>query len=780
VANTRGIRAGRAFVELGVNDRLTRGLRRAQRQLRAFGQSVRGIGARLAAVSGAVAAGFGLSTRVFAGFDDRMRVVRAVTGATQEQFEALTDEAKRLGRTTSFTAGQVAEAMTELGRAGFDPTAILQSTEAVLALARATSTDLPRATEIAGAALRGFNLPASEMGRVSDVLTATANKSAQTLEDLFEAFKPVAPIAAEAGESMEDVAAAIGILANNGIKGSLAGNALARAYKNLSSSAAQDELRRFGVEAVDASGNLRPLADIINDLAKATQGLGTAERLSIFETLFGRGQAAALKLASSGTAFDTLRDEIREAAGIAVETAEQMDAGIGGAFRKLLSAVEGVAIAIGEAIEGPVRKVADVLARVAGYITQAVNRNRELVTSIAKITAIVLGVGIALIIAGTAIVGVGAVLGSLAAIASAAGTAIGVIGTVLGALGSPVGLVIAGVAALGTAILYYTGAGGEAIAWLSERFGELRAFVGKVAGGIADALAAGDIQLAAQILWLGLQVAWKRGVAALNEVWLGARNFFITTAQKMWYGALAVAQTVFNALEIAWIETTAFLSKTWTRFTSGFQKVWQSASSFVAKRMLEIQGLFDSGLDVEAAKRAVDEQLDAKLVEIDANTQRDLSGRESRRQRERGNAADLNEATLAEIGRRFEEAQGALRSGTNADIAETQRKLDVAQAKLDEAIAEARRRREEQDQSGGEPAGNVPRDLIGRLQEGLAGLGAAIERGVAVRGTFNALAVQSLAVGDDAAERTAKATEQTAKDTRRLADSAQSGGLSFT
>ncbi len=492
------------------------------------------------------------------------------------------------------------------------------------------------------------------------------------------------------------------------------------------------------------------------------------------------GQAAALKLASSGTAFDTLRDEIRDAAGIAVETAEQMDAGIGGAFRKLLSAVEGIAIAIGEAIEGPVRKVADALARVAGYITRLVTQNRELVATIAKVTAIVLGVGVALVIAGTAIIGIGAVLGSLAAIASAAGTAIGVIGAVLGALVSPIGLVIAGVAALGVATLYYTGAGGEAIAWLSERFGELRAFVGKVAGGIADALAAGDIQLAAQILWRGLQVAWKRGVAALNEVWLGARNFFITTAQKMWYGALAVAQTVFHALEIAWIETTSFLSKTWTRFTSGFQKVWQSASSFVAKRMLEIQGLFDSGLDVEAAKRAVDDQLDAKLSEIDANTRRDLAGRESRRQRERDDASDLNEATLAEIGRRFEDAQDALRSGTDADIAETQRKLDEARAKLDEAIAEARRRREEQDESGVDPAGNVPRDLIGRLQEGLAGLGAAIERGVAVRGTFNALAVQSLAAGDDTAERTAKASEQTAKNTRRLADSAQSGGLSFT
>ncbi|MEO1510911.1 MAG: hypothetical protein AAFU70_02460 [Planctomycetota bacterium] len=239
-----------------------------------------------------------------------------------------------------------------------------------------------------------------------------------------------------------------------------------------------------------------------------------------------------------------------------------------------------------------------------------------------------------------------------------------------------------------------------------------------------------------------------------------------------------MAQTVFHSLEVAWIETTSFLSKTWTRFTSGFQKVWQSASSFVAKRMLEIQGLFDAGLDVEAAKRAVDDQLDAKLAEIDASTQGDLSGKESRRQRERDNASELNEATLAEIGRRFEEAQDALRSGTDADIAETQRKLDEARAKLDEAIAEAKRRREEQPENAGQ-TGDVSRDLIGRLQEGLAGLGSAIERGVAVRGTFNALAVQSLAAGDDSAERTAKATEQTAKNTRRLADSAQSGGLTF-
>ena len=779
MANTTGIRAGRAFVELGVSDKLTAGLKRAQRRLRAFGDSVRSIGTRLVSLAASVGSGFAISTRIFAGFDDRMRVVRAVTGATEKDFQSLREEAKRLGRTTSFTAGQVADAMTELGRAGFTPQAILDSTEAVLALARATDTDLPRATEIGAAALRGFNLPATEMGRVSDVLTATANKSAQTLEDLFEAFKPVAPLAVETGESIEDVAAAIGILANNGIKGSLAGNALARAYKNLANESRQTELRRIGVEAVDAQGNLRPLADILVDLAKATKNMGSAERLAIFESLFGRGQAAALKLASSTKAFKVLRDEIRQSAGIAVQTAEQMDAGMGGAFRRLLSALEGIAIAIGEAIEQPVRRAADALSKIAGWITKVVNRNRELIATIAKVTAIVFGIGVALVIAGAAIVGLGAVFGSLATIVAGVGTALGVVASAIAALLSPIGLVVTAVAGLGAAVLISTGVADDALGWLGDQWSRLRDRATKVIQGITDALAAGDVALAAEILWLTLKLIWQKGVAALNAVWLSARNFFITTAQKMWFGALAAAEHVWHALEVAWIETTAFLSKTWTHFVTGFKKIWESASSFVAKRLLEIQGLFDSSLDVEVAKQAVDDQLESRLNQLESEAKRRLDERERKRQRDREDAAELHEGTLAEIGRQFEEAQEKLKQATDENLQETQRELDAARKKLDEAIEKARRQRDEEEESPEGPR-RTPADLLEEFESRIASLGQTIARGVTVRGTFNPAGVQGLLSSGDVQERTAKATEQTAQNTKRLVDASRNGGLVFT
>ncbi|MFQ5733190.1 MAG: phage tail tape measure protein, partial [Planctomycetaceae bacterium] len=254
-ASAKGIRAGKAFVELFADDsKLVRGLRSAQRRLRAFGRSVTQMGRRMAVASIATLAPIAVATKIFAGFSDQMAKVKAVTGASAGAFESLTARAKELGRTTSFTASQVAGAMVELGRAGFKPKAILNSIAGVLDLARATDTELPRAAEIAGAALRGFSLDSTEAGRVADVLTATANNSSQGLEDIGEALKVVAPIAVEAGESLEDTAAALGVLANNGIKGSLAGNSVARAYKNLSTSKAQKLLRSVGVEAVDSSG----------------------------------------------------------------------------------------------------------------------------------------------------------------------------------------------------------------------------------------------------------------------------------------------------------------------------------------------------------------------------------------------------------------------------------------------------------------------------------------------------------------------------------------------
>ncbi|MDD3587314.1 MAG: phage tail tape measure protein, partial [Thermoguttaceae bacterium] len=346
-SSSGAIRAGRAFVELFAdNTRLQQGLRLAEAQLKEFGAKVSTMGRQIATISIVPLIPAGIGTKIFAWFDDQMRAVQGVTGSTGEAFDRLTEKAKLLGRTTSFTAKEVASGMLELGRAGFKSDEIDAAIAHVMSLARATQTEIPRATEIAGNALRGFGLEASEMRRVSDVLATTANNSAQTLDDLGEAFKYVAPIAATAGMSLEDTAKVLGTLANFGIKGSLAGTAVKNILTRMADPDIQAKYESLGIKVKDAGGNLRNMADVLKEVGIATANLPNAEKLAIFKELFDmRALAGGAKLTSES--FESLCNAIDNAAGESARVAKTMDEGIGGAFRMFLSAAEGMAIAIG-------------------------------------------------------------------------------------------------------------------------------------------------------------------------------------------------------------------------------------------------------------------------------------------------------------------------------------------------------------------------------------------------------------------------------------------------
>jgi len=402
--SARDTRAGGAYVEVyAKTSKAERAMKRMANRMRAFGNQVKSIGRNMVMGGTLAIAGLVPVISTLASFQDKVSAVKAVTGATADEMATLATKAKELGAATSFSASQVAEAMVELGRAGFNPQEIDLAIESMLSLSRATDTDLAEATAIAGASLRQFNLEASEMGRVTDVLTATANGSSQTLTDLGEALKPVAPIAAEAGESIEQVSASIAILADNGIKGSLAGSALARAYKNLSSNKVAETLKSIGVESVDANGNLKTMSVILAEVGKATAGMGSAQKLNIFETLFGRGQAAALKLARAGTVFDNILEKIEKSGGIAKKTAEEMDNNIGGKLRKLMSALEGSMIRLGEAVQPVLEPLIKDVTEFLGVSSEWISQNEFLVQDLVKLTASATAFGAAIFVAGTAI-----------------------------------------------------------------------------------------------------------------------------------------------------------------------------------------------------------------------------------------------------------------------------------------------------------------------------------------------------------------------------------------
>jgi len=425
MAATANIRAGRAYVEvMAETSKLRAGLASAQAQLAAFGKACQGLGKSMAALGGSLTLPFALAERSFAGFDDKMRLVQAVTSATGGQFESLTKTAQRLGRDTSFTAQQVADAMIGLGRMGFDPAEIVASIDSVLNLSRATGTDLAESADIAANSMRIFSLEASRMTSVADVLTATANGSAQTLSDLFEALKMAGPQAAAAGETLDEVCASLGVMANMGIKGSLAGTAVRKAYIQFASTDVQDVLKGVGVEALDASGNLRKMADVMRDVAEATARMPTAERLSFMKDVFDvRGMMSGLSLAGDVEGLDRFLAKLKDVDGQADATARAMDRGVGGSFRLFESAVEGVMNATGEALDATLRPAIDRVTAVINSFTKWVEANRSLVTALAATAAGVSGLGAALFAVGTASrvlsAGFGAAAGVLSALSGA-------------------------------------------------------------------------------------------------------------------------------------------------------------------------------------------------------------------------------------------------------------------------------------------------------------------------------------------------------------------------
>lgn len=389
-----GIKAAEAFVAIKTDQRqLIAGLKTSEAKIKAWGARVGNLGKMMMANGTAIAAPFALSAKIFMDFDDQMRAVQGVTQSTASELLSMTERAKELGRTTSFTAAQVASGMGELGRIGFKSGQINVAIADVMNLSRATGTDLALATEIAGNVMNGFSLDAGKMGHIADVLTATANASAVSVEDLGESFKFAAPMAAAVGMSLEDTAKYLGLLGNFGIKGSEAGNSIKSVQTRLADSKIQKFLKtKLNIDTTDAEGNLRNLADVMADLSKATEGLGSADRLQIYTKVFGKQYiASGAKLATASA--DSLAAAIDRCDQVANRTAKTMDSGLGGSFRSMQSAVEGAAIAVGDAVAPIGSQLANTVTNIAGAFSNFTAQNPALARSLAGVASSAIAVG---------------------------------------------------------------------------------------------------------------------------------------------------------------------------------------------------------------------------------------------------------------------------------------------------------------------------------------------------------------------------------------------------
>jgi len=253
-------------------------------------------------------------------FEKTMSGVRAISGATGEEFKRLEESAKQLGSTTSRTASQVAELQTEYAKLGFTTNEILAASAATIQLSEATGENLAQAAESAGAVIRAFGLDANKTQMVVDIMAASFTSSALNLERWTESMGYVAPIARAAGRSVQLTAGALSILADAGIHGSRAGTALKRIFE----------------ETADSG---KPFAESLRDLAKKGITLANAE-----DEVGRRAMAALLVLSENVDKLEDLKIAYNNAAGSAQEMADiQMD-NLEGAMLRTTSAIEGLVL----------------------------------------------------------------------------------------------------------------------------------------------------------------------------------------------------------------------------------------------------------------------------------------------------------------------------------------------------------------------------------------------------------------------------------------------------
>ncbi|QQN79709.1 phage tail tape measure protein [Streptomyces sp. XC 2026] len=427
-----GTRAGQAAGR-AASDGIAGGMQSA-------GSSITNVGTTLTAGLTAPVAGLGAMVLRTAGdFEAGMNGVRAVTGATGQDFEDLRALAKDMGATTAFSATEAAAAMEFLGMAGFQTSDIMSALPDVLNLAAAGNTDLATTADIASNIMSGFGIEASETARVADVLARTMTSTNVDLTMLGESMKYAAPLAKAAGWSFEETAAAVGFLGNAGIQGSMAGTGLNSILATLAdtSSTGGRRLAEFGVAAQDSTGQVRPLTDILTDLAD--QGADVADIIGIFGLEAGPKLQALLGQGSDG--IRELIADLEDSEGAAKEMADIRMEGFAGSVKELKSAFEGLLITIGEA--GLLDWATQAAQKLTGFVQNLNDTNPELLRWGAAI--------------GLAVAAAGPLLMIFGQIASGAGAFIGIIkgaGTALGVLTGPVGLVALAVAGIAAAFIY--------------------------------------------------------------------------------------------------------------------------------------------------------------------------------------------------------------------------------------------------------------------------------------------------------------------------------------
>lgn len=540
----------------------------------AVGKVMQGTGAAMTKYITTPLIGVGVAAAKVGGdFEAQMSRVKAISGATGDTFEQMEQQAIDLGAKTAFSAKESAAGMENLASAGFSAQEIMKAMPGLLDLAAVSGGDVALASENTATALRGFGLEASEAGHVADVFARAAADTNAEVGDMGEALKYVAPVANSMGISLEETAAAIGIMSDAGIKGSQAGTTLRGAMSRLArpTKAMQDTMDNLGVSFYDADGKMKPLKTQVELLKKAFEGLTPEQQQNALVTLYGQESLSGMMaLIDKGPdSLGKLTKSLKDSDGAADDMARTMQDNMNSSIEQMFGAFESAAIVIQKILAPSIKKVADAISGLVEKFVSAPESTQKLVVAIG---AIAIAIGPVLYALGMVVkafqtmkVGLG-VLGNGISLFKKLGSAIGF-------LTSPVGLVIAAVALLVVGFIYL---------WNTSE--DFRNFWIGLWEGIKSAVSSA-------VEWI--QNAWKSTGEWFNNLWKSIKE----GADNVWTTIQEAPGKAADWIKNKWTETKEFFSSIWDGIKEAASSAWEGIVNILTPYVIAIKNVFQPMID---------------------------------------------------------------------------------------------------------------------------------------------------------------------------------------
>ena len=539
----------------------------AGEKLQSVGDTISGVGKKMMPVTLGITALGTAAVSTAANFESAMSQVQATMGITKDSMsevdgqsvntmDTLTALAKEMGETTAFSATECAEALNYLALAGYDTQEMVDTLPTVLNLAAAGGMELATASDMVTDAMSALGMETSDADVMVDQMAKTASSTNTSVEQLGEGILKIGATARSVKGGTAELNTALGILANNGIKGAEGGTHLRNVILSLQEGCENGAIAvgDMSVQVYDAEGNMRSLNDILGDMNTAMDGMTAEEKNNIISKIFNKTDLASVNalLANTGDTWDDLQNSITNSAGAAQQMADTQLDNLQGQLTLLKSALEGLAISIGQILMPYIKSIVSHIQSFVDWLNNLDERTQKIIVTVALVVA---AIGPVLIIVGKVISSVGTIMTIIPKIVSLMGT----VKTAMAGLNAtmaanPIGLIITAIGLLVAAFIYlWNNCEGFREFWINlwEKVKEIAVTVWN---GIKDFF----------------QAAWEAIKSTAEAVWNGIKDFFT----GIWEGIKNTVSTVMNAIHTV-------ISTVWNAIKTVFETVFNAIKTVV-------------------------------------------------------------------------------------------------------------------------------------------------------------------------------------------------------